>query len=338
MTMRPSNQVVLWLSANRAKVMVDLLMPTAVGKGEWTQSCKLIGTREKCVLSFGELLARLSVLRQLCKISRVKVCFDTENARDSFYRAAVNFVLDDCMQAAKDIGAVKLNGEDPREFAGLASNIGLDKFRVATLVCASIATRTRTCFLQCWALEIQGKRPEALDELVKICRIHYIFPPEDNSAEMEMVAAGLEKNLHVAERVHLLYLYRSACTAGNLKTAAEALGLYYWGDAFAVSQYLIPKALSFNHWTKIVCQMNENTPEGLVMLTFVVRVATPIHQPQMEALKPLTQFWYSYFLNMQYATKTRIKHTADFLLIRFLGTDPHEAPRLMLNHDPFMDF
>ena len=44
-------------------------------------------------------------------------------------------------------------------------------------------------------------------------------------AEMEMVAAGLEKNLHVAERVHLLYLYRSACTAGNLKTAAEALGL-----------------------------------------------------------------------------------------------------------------
>jgi hypothetical protein len=34
---------------------------------------------------------------------------------------------------------------------------------------------------------------------------------------------------------------------------------------------------------------------------------------------------------MQYATKTRIKHTADFLLIRFFGTDPHEAPRLMLN-------
>ncbi|KAL5655215.1 hypothetical protein ACJX0J_034534, partial [Zea mays] len=165
-------------------------------------------------------------LRQLCKISGVKVCFDTENARDSFYRAAVNFVLDDCSRAAKDIGAAKLNGEDPRDFlAGLASNIGLDKFRAATLVCASVATRTRTCFLQCWALEIQGKRPEALDELVKICRIHYIFPPEDNSAEMEMVAAGLEKNLHVAERVHLLYLYRSVCTAGNLKTAAQALGL-----------------------------------------------------------------------------------------------------------------
>lgn len=42
---------------------------------------------------------------------------------------------------------------------------------------------------------------------------------------MEMVAAGLEKNLQVAERVHLLYLYRSVCTTGNFKTAAEALGL-----------------------------------------------------------------------------------------------------------------
>lgn len=35
-------------------------------------------------------------LRQLCKISGVQVSFDTENARSSFYRAAVNFVLDDC--------------------------------------------------------------------------------------------------------------------------------------------------------------------------------------------------------------------------------------------------
>jgi hypothetical protein len=44
-------------------------------------------------------------------------------------------------------------------------------------------------------------------------------------AEMEMVAGGLKKNLEVSERVHLLSLYRSVCTAGNVKTAAEALGL-----------------------------------------------------------------------------------------------------------------
>uniref|UniRef100_A0A0E0DPM5 Uncharacterized protein n=1 Tax=Oryza meridionalis TaxID=40149 RepID=A0A0E0DPM5_9ORYZ len=149
-------------------------------------------------------------LRQLCKISGVKVSFDTENARDSFYRAAINFVLDDCSRAAQDIGAAQISGENPRNFlAGLASNIGLDKFRAATL-----------------ALEMQGKRSEALDELSKICRIHNMFPPEENSAEMEMVAGGLKKNLQVAERVHLLSLYRSICTAGNIRTAAEALGLF----------------------------------------------------------------------------------------------------------------
>ncbi|KAL5232409.1 hypothetical protein ABZP36_031185 [Zizania latifolia] len=165
-------------------------------------------------------------LRQLCKISGVKVSFDMENACDSFYRAAINFVLDDCSRAAHDIGATQINGENPRFFlAGLAGNIGLDKFRAATLICASVAARTRSCFLQCWALEIQGKRSEALDELLKIYRIHNIFPPEENSAEMEMVAGGLKKNLQVSERVHLLTLYRSICTNGNLRTAAEALGL-----------------------------------------------------------------------------------------------------------------
>lgn len=164
-------------------------------------------------------------LRQLGKISGVKISFDTENARDSFYRATTGFVLDDCSRTAEDMGAPQINGENPRDFlAGLSMNIGLDKFRAATLVCASVAARTRACLLQCWALEIQGKRAEALDELVKICRIHRVFPPEENSAEMEMVAGGLKKNLEVAERVHLLSLYRSVCTTG-VKTAAEALGL-----------------------------------------------------------------------------------------------------------------
>uniref|UniRef100_A0A0D9WEX0 Uncharacterized protein n=1 Tax=Leersia perrieri TaxID=77586 RepID=A0A0D9WEX0_9ORYZ len=156
----------------------------------------------------------------------VKVSFDTENARDSFYRAAINFVLDNCSRAVQENGATQINGENPRIFlAGLASNIGLDKFRATTLVCASVAARTRALFLQCWALEMQGKRSEALDELSKIYRIHNMFPPEENSAEMEMVAGGLKKNLQVEERVHLLSLYRGICTTGNIRTAAEALGL-----------------------------------------------------------------------------------------------------------------
>jgi hypothetical protein len=37
------------------------------------------------------------------------------------------------------------------------------------------------CVHRMQALEMQGKRSEALDELSKICRIHNMFPPEENS-------------------------------------------------------------------------------------------------------------------------------------------------------------
>jgi hypothetical protein len=49
------------------------------------------------------------------------------------------------------MGVAQINGENPRNFlAGLAISIGLDKFRAATLICASVAARTRACLLQCW--------------------------------------------------------------------------------------------------------------------------------------------------------------------------------------------
>ncbi|VAH01893.1 unnamed protein product [Triticum turgidum subsp. durum] len=199
------------------------------------------------------------MLRQLCKISGVKVSFDAENARDSFYRATTGFVLDDCSRTAEDMGTTQINGENPRDFlAGLSVNIGLDKFRAATLICASVAARTRACLLQCWALEIQGKRTEALDELVKICRIHRVFPPEENSAEMEMVAGGLKKNLEVAERVHLLSLYRGVCTTG-VKTAAEALGLEENNSTGTTSQEEGHTHTHHRpHQTSRACRTNEN--------------------------------------------------------------------------------
>ncbi|GJN14022.1 hypothetical protein PR202_gb00795 [Eleusine coracana subsp. coracana] len=127
-------------------------------------------------------------LRQLCKISGVKVSFDTENARDSFYRAAVNFVLDDCskyalFQAAQDIGAAQINGENPREFLPVLLTIldwtsfGLPLLYVHRLRFAHVHVSCNAGY-GC-ALEVQEKHPEALDELVKICRIHYVFPPEE---------------------------------------------------------------------------------------------------------------------------------------------------------------
>nr|XP_011466868.1 PREDICTED: uncharacterized protein LOC105352192 [Fragaria vesca subsp. vesca]XP_011466869.1 PREDICTED: uncharacterized protein LOC105352192 [Fragaria vesca subsp. vesca] len=42
---------------------------------------------------------------------------------------------------------------------------------------------------------MQGKHAEAVVELSKICLVWRIFPPEESSPEMEMVAQGLDKHL-----------------------------------------------------------------------------------------------------------------------------------------------
>lgn len=46
---------------------------------------------------------------------------------------------------------VQIIGEDAREFiAGLADNIGLEKYRAARMVTAAVAARTRSWLLQAW--------------------------------------------------------------------------------------------------------------------------------------------------------------------------------------------
>ncbi|XP_073008146.1 uncharacterized protein [Typha latifolia] len=165
-------------------------------------------------------------LRELCRLSGGKISFETANARDSFYRAAIDSVLEICSRATQTTDKVQINGEDVRTFiSALADNIGLPSFRAATLIRAAVAARTRASFLQSWALEAQGKRSEALAELLKIGVIHQIFPPEEQSPEMEMVASGIKKNLQADQRKHLLTLYRGVCGAANCTTVAEALDL-----------------------------------------------------------------------------------------------------------------
>ncbi|EHA8589064.1 hypothetical protein COCNU_scaffold007880G000050 [Cocos nucifera] len=172
-------------------------------------------------------------LHKICKISGAKVSFETDYARDSFYRASVDFVLRTCSRYYLVLVKVRfsgfqIDGEEARQFiSGLADNIGLQNIRAATLVRAAVAAHTRSCFLQCWALEVQGKRSESLEELSKICRIYQIFPPEEHSPEMEMVASGLKRNLQVEQREHLLTMYREACGVESQNIAAEALGLHY---------------------------------------------------------------------------------------------------------------
>lgn len=165
-------------------------------------------------------------LRQICRTSGVHVSIDTENTRDSFYRASVELVLNVCCSAPSHSNNVLIDGEDARKFlAGLAENIGLDNIRAARMVSAGVAARTRFCFLQAWAFEMQGNHTEAVLELSKICLVHLIFPPEESSPEMEMVARGLEKLLKVEQRELLMGMMLGVCRGESQRSAAEALGL-----------------------------------------------------------------------------------------------------------------
>ncbi|KAL5543270.1 hypothetical protein UlMin_010980 [Ulmus minor] len=151
-------------------------------------------------------------LRRICRISGVRVSFDTTNTRNSIYRASVDFILTVCGRAPSYSSYIQVDGEDVRQFiAGLAVNIGLENTSAARIVSAAVAARTRSSFLQAWALEIQGKHAEAKLELSKICLVLRIFPPEESSPEMEMVARSLEKHLKLEEREFLMNLLTGVC-------------------------------------------------------------------------------------------------------------------------------
>ncbi|EOA27139.1 hypothetical protein CARUB_v10023240mg [Capsella rubella] len=169
-------------------------------------------------------------LRRVCRISGVQVSFEPTNTRDSFYRTSIDFVLNACSRAPWESSSVEICSEDAREFiAGIAENIGLAKIDAARMVSAAVAARTRSWFLQAWALEIQGKQSESVAELSKICLIHRIFPPNEYSAEMEMVARGLEKLMKLEERQSLLKTFVGmCCSKDSQRSAAEALGLVHW--------------------------------------------------------------------------------------------------------------
>lgn len=165
-------------------------------------------------------------LRRICKTSGMMVSFQTVNVRDSFYRAAVNFVLDTCSSLTISSSFVAIGGEEAVRFiAGLAGNIGIEADRAAIMVNAAIAARTRSTFLQAWALKMQGRIVEAHELLLKLSQIYSLFPLEKNSPEMEMAAESLKSHLKLEERKELLKMYTEACGALNQTVAVEALGL-----------------------------------------------------------------------------------------------------------------
>ncbi|PHU05394.1 Beta-1,3-galactosyltransferase 7 [Capsicum chinense] len=75
------------------------------------------------------------------------------------------------------------------------------------------------------SLEIQGKNSEAVVELFKSRVIHQIFPPEEFSPEIEMVARGLEKHLKLDQREFLMNSFPPVCTDETRRSKVVAFGL-----------------------------------------------------------------------------------------------------------------
>ncbi|CAH9077588.1 unnamed protein product [Cuscuta epithymum] len=172
------------------------------------------------------LVGDIIQLRRICKASKVRVSFDTEHARDSLYRTSVDYVLNYCESTVNRPGLIHIDGEDVQKFiAELADNIDLQNTRAARMVSAAVAAHTRSRLLQAWALEMQSRHAGAVEELRKICLIHKIFPPEEYSPEMEMVARGLQKLLNVDQREFLMDTFRGICGEYSSKSVAEALGV-----------------------------------------------------------------------------------------------------------------
>ncbi|KAK6920945.1 hypothetical protein RJ641_014623 [Dillenia turbinata] len=165
------------------------------------------------------------ILRRICRISGARVVIDTSNARDSLYRASVEFVLNICSSHSHST-FIQIDGEEPQQFlAGLAENIGLEKIRAARIVSAAVAARMRSRFLQAWALEMQNNHSEAVAELSKICCLLHVFPPDESSPEMEMLAQGLEKHFKEEQREYLMKMLMEVCGEELRCSAAQALSL-----------------------------------------------------------------------------------------------------------------
>ncbi|CAI5965581.1 unnamed protein product [Closterium sp. NIES-64] len=155
--------------------------------------------------------------------SGATVGIDSDNSRDALFRAAINtafsaaagWVHSSLIPSLPPPGhCMSPSPPSPHPFASFASHghhaplpalppadiplflaclaaaVRLPSPRALTMVLAALAARTRSSFLQAWALVKQNRRSEAEEELQRLASIATTLPPPPNSAEMETVVAN----------------------------------------------------------------------------------------------------------------------------------------------------
>ena len=142
--------------------------------------------------------ADLADLRDACQAANTSVAdrVRPESARIGIYKSAVEFAID----AASLRTSTSLIGVPTQFLSGLADDVGVPPGKAGTYVAAAVASRTRAELLQAGAQRRQGDDGGAMMTLDGVIGILSTFMPEENSAEMEMVAAGLAPRLNEKER------------------------------------------------------------------------------------------------------------------------------------------
>lgn len=167
--------------------------------------------------------ADLADLRDACAAAGASVAdrVKPESARAGIFKAGVEFAL----EAAARRSSTGMIGPPTTFLTGLAEDVGFAPGKAGRAVVAAVAARVRAELLQAGAQMRQGEDGAAMMTLDAVIGVLAAFPPERNSPEFEMIAAGLAPRLNQGERDALLRTFESIGGGDASAAVAEALGV-----------------------------------------------------------------------------------------------------------------
>ena len=167
--------------------------------------------------------ADLADLRDACAAAGASVAdrVKPESARAGIFKAGVEFAL----EAAARRSSTGMIGPPTTFLTGLAEDVGFAPGKAGRAVVAAVAARVRAELLQAGAQMRQGEDGAAMMTLDAVIGVLATFPPERNSPEFEMIAAGLAPRLNQGERDALLRTFESIGGGDASAAVAEALGV-----------------------------------------------------------------------------------------------------------------
>lgn len=167
--------------------------------------------------------ADLADLRDACAAAGASVAdrVKPESARAGIFKAGVEFAL----EAAARRSSTGMIGPPTTFLTGLAEDVGFAPGKAGRAVAAAVAARVRADLLQAGAQMRQGEDGAAMMTLDAVIGVLATFPPERNSPEFEMIAAGLAPRLNQGERDALLRTFKSIGGGDASAAVAEALGV-----------------------------------------------------------------------------------------------------------------